>query len=259
MCARKTLTIGNTDRYFNLHVMYKDDIKEYIKVTRKNENRIEREIDSLISRSSRYNLKTDEKYLIFNEKYNNDRLIDKLTRHAQSLRFYTDKVAPYYVIKGLANNNQSSIVYQLHKAYTNKELENIELAYMATKVIIDVPIVIPDINPYEVLDSLSSLATNVDEVHISFPRLGKNEIKKRHKKYYEFDGKKWELRPEEKLKYVEYLRNSLSIWKMYMYVIANTKEDFKTFTDYIDKTNKKRQTANKRNKIKEKVDDDGTC
>lgn len=246
MCARKTLTIGNTDRYFNLHIKPIDEIEEYTKVTRTNENRIEREMDKLISQSKRYKVRGSEKYIVFNEKYNNDRLIDKLTNHAQALRFYTDRVAPYYVIKGLAKSDHSSIVYGLRKTFTNKELENIELAYMATRVIIDVPVVIPDINPYEVLASLSPLATNVDEVHVSFPRLSKSEIRNRHKKYYYFDGEKWDVNPEEKIRYVEYLRESLSIWKMYLYIVSNSENDSNALESYINKVQKKRQAGNKK-------------
>lgn len=252
MCARKTLTIGNTDRYFNLHILPLEEVKKYTKVTRTNENRIERDMDKLEAQSKRYQIKGNEKYVVFNERYNNDRLIDKLTRHAESLRFYTDKVAPYYVIKGLAKSDQSSVVYSLRKGYTIKELENIELAYMATKVIIDVPIVIPDINPYEVLDSLSQLATNVDEVHVTFPRLSKTEVKKRHEKYYNFDGEKWDVKPEEKIKYVEYIRNSLSIWKMYLYIVSNSEADYEELSKYINGVQKKRQAGNKKNLGEEK-------
>ena len=244
MAKNKSLTIGNTDRYFNLHLKHRKEIDSFIKVTRRNENKIEREMDKLIEQSTRYSIRDSKKYLLFNEKYNNDRLIDKLTKHSGEMRFYTNKNGPYYVVKGLANHKKSSIVYSLRKGFSQEEIENISLTFMATKVIIDVPIVIPDINPYDILDSLSYIKTNVDEVHVSFPRL--KSIQDKHKEYYVFDGEMYDVKPSEKIKYIEYLRASLSIWKMYLHVIANTDKDYQELNTIIEHMRSKRNTGKKK-------------
>lgn len=244
LAKNKSLTIGNTDRYFNIHLKHRNELDNFVKVTRRNENKIEREMDLLIDKSKRYTIRDDKKYLLFNEKYNNDRLIDKLTKHSGEMRFYTNGNAPYYVVKGLANHKKSSIVYNLRKGFTQQEIENISLSFMATKVIVDVPIIIPDINPYEVLDSLSYIKTNVDEVHVSFPRLKK--IRPDQEFYYDFDGEFYDIKPSEKIKYTEYLRASLSIWKMYLYVIANTDSDYKELDTIIEFMRSKRNTGKKK-------------
>lgn len=227
---KKSLTIGNTDRYFNLHVIHRDDIDSMIKVTEKNEEEVLADLEKLEKASRRYTLKDDQKYLYFNRVFNNDRLLDLLTAHGGEVHFYTSSVVPYYVLKQLAKHKNSSVIYGLANTYTHKEIDNIGLAYMATHVTMDIPVVIPDINPYKILDNLSGLKTNVDEVQLSFPRL--EEIRENQKPYYTFDGEMYDVKPDEKLKYAEYLRNSLSIWKMYLYIVANTDKDFKA----VDKT-----------------------
>lgn len=244
MGKNKTLTIGNTDRYFNLHVEPRETIDNYVKVTRVNENRIEREMNKLERESTRYSLKDNVKYILYNEKYNNDRLINKLFEHGHEIRFYTNSTVPYYIVKGLAKHDNSSVVYRLHSELSKKEIENVALSFMATTVIIDVPVVIPHTNPYKVLDSLSYLKTNVDQVHVSFPRL--NSITKKQEPYYEFDGEKYRVKPTEQVKYVEYLRPSLSIWRMYLYMITSTPQEHELVTELVEKIRSKRNTGAKK-------------
>lgn len=240
---KKSLTIGNTDRYFNLHVIHRDDIDSMVKVTEQTEDKILQELEKLEQASRRYTLKDDQRYLYFNRGFNNDRLLDLLTSHGGEVHFYTTTTVPYYVLKQLAKNKNSSVIYGLSNTYTHNQIDNIGLSYMATHVTMDIPVVIPDINPYKILDNLSNLKTNVDEVQLSFPRL--KEIRDNQKPYYSFDGEMYDVKPEEKIKYAEYLRNSLSIWKMYLYIIANTDKDYKALDKSIKATKNKRSGKRK--------------
>lgn len=224
--------------------MSRNDIDSLVKVTEQNEQEIQEELEKLEKASRRYTLKDDKKYLYFNRPFNNDRLLQLLTDHGGEVHFYTTTVVPYYVLKQLAKHKQSSVIYGLSKEYNKKVIENISLAYMATHVTIDIPVVIPDINPYKILDNLSSLKTNVDEVQISFPRL--EALREGQEDYYKFDGEKYDVTPEEKLRYTEYLRNSLSIWKMYMYIVASTEKDFKQLTKLITEIKNKRSGKRKK-------------
>lgn len=236
MGKNKTLTIYNSDRYFNIHTKTKEEFSEYIKVTRLNEDAIEEEMDELEKKSRRYKIKTDKKYMLFNEHYNNDRLIEKICNHSSGVIYYTDTVLPYYVFKQLSSNKNATVVYQMKEYFTDKQIDNISLSYMGVKVVIDVAITFPYVNPYLVVKGLYSLKMSVDEVHLSFPRL--KEVNKEQEKFYYFDGEGYDVKPEYKYDFTTKIKLPLSVWKMYLYIITNTEKDFENVNDIIKKVKK---------------------
>ena len=56
----------------------------------------------------------------------------------------------------------------------------------------------------------------------------------------------YDVKPSEKIKYIEYLRASLSIWKMYLHVIANTDKDYQELNTIIEHMRSKRNTGKKK-------------
>lgn len=236
MGKNKTLTIYNSDRYFNIHTKSKEEFSEYIKVTRLNEDEIEKEMDKLISQSRRYKVKDDKKYMLFNEHYNNDRLIEKICNHGGSVIYYTDTVLPYYVFKQLSNSKNSTVIYKMKEDFTDKQIDNIALSYMGVKVVIDVAITFPYVNPYLVIKGLYSLKMGVDEVHLSFPRL--TEVNKDQEKFYFYDGEGYDVKPSYKYDFTTKVKLPLSVWKMYLYILTNTPKDFKEVNKIITKVKK---------------------
>ena len=237
MAKKKTLTIYNSDRYFNIDTKDKEKINKAIKVTKLNEQEVEQNLDKLAKQSRRYKLKDNKAYMLFNEKYNNDRLIEKVCNHGGEVTYYTDSVIPYYVLKDLSSNNNSSVVYRMRESFTDKEIDNVALSFMGTKVIIDISVVLPNVNPYEVIRNLYPLKTNVDEVHLTYPRL--KEITKEQAKFYQWDGEAYELKPYYKVDFAERIRVSLSVWKMYIFILTDTK-DHKSVVKEINKIKKKK-------------------
>lgn len=232
MAKNKTLTIYNSDRYFNIDTKDKDKINENIKVTRLNEDEVEEGINKLIEKSTRYKLKDNKRYILFNEKYNNDRLIEKVCNHGGEVTYYTESVVPYYVLKQLSGSDTSSVVYKMRESFTDKEIDNISLSFMGTKVIIDISVALPQVNPYDIIRNLHPLKTNVDEVHLSFPRL--KEITLEQEKFYFFDGEGYELKAKYKVDFAERVRVSLSVWKMYIYILTSS-HDHEDVSAEIDK------------------------
>ena len=108
---------------------------------------------------------------------------------------------------------------------------------MGTKVIIDISVVLPNVNPYEVIRNLYPLKTNVDEVHLTYPRL--KEITKEQAKFYQWDGEAYELKSYYKVDFAERIRVSLSVWKMYIFILTDTK-DHKSVVKEINKIKKKK-------------------
>ncbi|MDU6503563.1 MAG: hypothetical protein E6533_14275 [Klebsiella pneumoniae] len=237
MAKNKTLTIYNSDRYFNIHTKDKKEISKSIKITHANEEEIEKNLDKIANKSSRYILKDDNTYMLFNEKYNNDRLIEKVCKHGGGVYYYTDSIIPYYVFKDLSTNQNSAVVYKMRERFSDKEIDNIALSFMGTKVIIDISVVLPYVNPYEIIRNLHPIKTNVDEVHLTFPKL--RTIEDKQKRFYDFDGEGYILKPEYKIDFAERIRVSLSVWKMYIYILTS-EEDHQDVTNEITKLKKQK-------------------
>lgn len=244
MSAKKRLNVGNTNRHYNINLMKSADIERKIKIHRLNEDKIEKEMDTLEKRSRHLPLRDTKEYLIYQEKYTNDKLIRKVISHGGSVSYYTTSVVPYYVLTQLANHTDSEVVYSIKKEYTDRERENIELSYMATKVIIDCPMVIPDMSPYDLLFALHDLKTNVDKVQLSFPPL--KEIGERHKEYYELRDGKYHVKPHYKYMFFEYIQHSLSLWKMNIWLVSSDKVDYEALQRLIDKAKRKRSPKKKK-------------
>lgn len=250
----KRLNINNTDRHFNVNLMQKQDIEQKVMVTRINEKEIEENMDLLKARSKRFPVRDTTEYIIFQERYTNDRLIKKVIQHGGGISYYTDTILPYYVLTQLSMNLASEVIYSMRKEFTDKEQENIELSYMATKVIIDLPVIIPDINPYDVLISLERLKTNVDKVQVSYPPLHKDEIADRHREYYQQDGDYFYVKPHYKYDYFKYIQTSLSIWKMNIWLVCDNDKDFEAVDKFVQKE-KDRRSVNVKNKTPKKLVD----
>lgn len=243
----KNLTIGNTNRYVNFHLLDKSEIAKKIKVSSLNAKEIEEEMDELAKQSRRIPKKNDKEYIVYHEKYVNDTLVDKIIKHGGKVSYYTTTIVPYYILKKLSMNLDSEVIYAARKTFTPEECHNVELAYTATKVIIDIPIVIPDTNPYDCLFSLHSLKTNVDRVQLSFPPLQPSEHRGFRDAYYkEKDDGLFHLDPYHKYEFTQRIRVSLSIWKMYVYLITENEEDYREINQYLERFKNKRNSSRKK-------------
>lgn len=249
MSRKKSLLIGNSDRYYNLAMVSSKPLEDKVKVTRLNEDKIEEEMDVLKDKSKRIPLKDDKSYILYQEKYTNDRLIDKVINHGGSITYYTDTVVPVYVIKGLSMHTKSDVVYSMRKEFTKREIENVMEAFKATEVKIDVPIVIPDMSPYDILFSLHALKTNVDAIQLTFPPLHEREVAERHKKYYERkeDGL-YHLKSVYKFRFFKYIQTSLSTWAMHIRIICFSKEEYEGLDEYVQEDLDRRNPNRNRGK-----------
>lgn len=239
MTRQKVLNIHNTDRIFNLNLTTIQDESNFIKVTRINEKEVEREMDKLAAESGRYNKRNNKKYLIFKERYPNGALQTKIMNHGGYIYYYSDGRVPVPVVNQLAAVPQSEIVFQCKKEFTLEEVLNIQFASMATKVTVDVPIVLPDINVYDYLFALYPLRYHVDKVKISFPALHENEIQDRHRDFYVFYNGMYHLKSRYKYDCFKYLQEPLSTWKMNIWLVCDSKRDLKMIEGMVIRDNKR--------------------
>lgn len=248
----KSLLIGNSDRYYNLQLISSKPLEDKIKITRLNEDEIEKQMDELAAKTRRVPLKDEEAYILYQEKYTNDRLIDKIINHGGRVTYYTDTVVPLYVIKGLSMHTASEVVYSMRKKFTKREIENVMEAFKATEVKIDVPIVIPDMSPYDILFSLHSLKTNVDAIQLTFPPLHEKEMGERHNKYYELkDDGYYHMKSLYKFRFFKYIQTSLSTWAMHIHIICFSKEEYDGIDEYVQEDLDKRNPNRNRRKVDE--------
>lgn len=225
MTRKKSLNIHNTDRLFNLNLTTKQEEADFIKVTRLNEKQIEKDMDELKAASTRYNKRNNKRYLLYKQRYANDTVQDKVFDHGGYIYYYTTDRVPLPVINKLASVPQSEVVYYCKKEHTIEDVMNVQLASMATQVTVDVPIVLPDINPYDYLFSLAPLRYHVDKVKISFPALKEEELQERHKEYYVFYNGMYHLKAHYKYQCFKYIQDPLSTWKMNIWLVCDSKMD----------------------------------
>lgn len=251
---KKSLTIHNTDRYVNIRLLEKYKIDKHIKVTSLNKDTIEEQMEELKSKSRRLPLKDKEHYILYDEPYMDDRFTELIMQHSGGVSYYTNSTVPYYIIEHLASKSNSQAIYTIRKEYTPREIENIELASMATETVIDLPVVLPYTNPYDVMFSLHPLKVHVDKVHISFPPLREHEMTECSKYFYELreDGL-YHAHGKKRFDFINHLRESLSIWKMNIFLICEDKETYLEshllLEDIMDKRNPNRKKKRKKKAV----------
>jgi hypothetical protein len=228
MTRKKSLNIHNTDRLFNLNLTTKQDEARFTKVTRINEKEIERDMDKLAAASRRFPLRDNKRYMLYKARYGNDTLLAKVMNHGGHVSYYTTDRVPLPVINQLAAVPHSEAIFQCQKSYTAEDVRNVQLASMATKISVDVPIVLPDINIYDYLFSLYPLRYHVDKVKISFPALNEKEIQERHKPFYVFYNGMYHLKSKYKYLCFQHLQDPLSTWKMNIWLVCDSKKDLRT-------------------------------
>ncbi|MGV3121029.1 hypothetical protein, partial [Lactiplantibacillus argentoratensis] len=137
----------------------------------------------------------------------------------------------------------SEVVYNCKKEYTVEDVKNVQLVSKATQVSVDVPIVLPDINPYDYLFSLYPLRYHVDKVKISFPALREDEIQKRHKKYYVYYNGMYHLKSKYKYDCFRFIQEPLSTWKMNIWLVCDSRKDMKRVESMVVRDNKRFKKA----------------
>src|SRR5699024_4244927 len=93
MTRRESLNVHNSNRMFNCNLTTKQEEGKFIKVTTMNQDRLNKEMDSLKKESTRYNIRDNNRYLLYKQRYGNDTLNDKIIDHGGFVHYYTeDKV-----------------------------------------------------------------------------------------------------------------------------------------------------------------------
>jgi len=246
MARKRRLNIGNTDRVFNLTLVDKSDF-DYSVVTTQTQDEITKHIEQQAKESGLLAERDDKHYLIFKSPLANDSLNQNLFRYGGQVTYYSDGVVPYPIVQLLSENRKfSKVCYQFKKQYDIEEIKNVNLVAMAGTVVLDLPIVYSQMTPYQVLVSLFDLRYKVDRVELAFPALSVEDVEGNPslREFYiqsESDSATYELKSEYKYEFFDEIRDSLSSWKMNVFLICDNEKDHKRLAKLQEVDSKKRK------------------
>lgn len=219
---QKKLTVGNTDRHFNLNLLLESEYRgRATPVNKDSFKEIQRDMNELRAQSRRLPVMDDNLYEITYTTDMDDGLFTDLCNHGGGIKFRTSTVAPYYVIQQLANNPDSEIIYTRIESIDSKRRQNVELAFMATKTSVEVDITLPMEGPWDLVFDLEPLKLTLDNLYLRFPIItDRRDIPKGFIHMYEKLPEGYRLLPEYRYKYFKHIQTSLSIWKVNIYLIC---------------------------------------
>ena len=187
-------------------------------------------------------LQDDTKYLYIQGSLLDDNYVITMIKKGMNVFYHTNDsrrghagLVPDNVLEAYALSNRGAIIFGMEKEPHRDYIANVEQAHEATKVIIDCPVVIPDVSPNGVLMSLAPLSTNVDEVQVDMMPLHSEELRDFEKPYYYFSivSNLYEVYPKSMFDYFKQLKSPLSGWGMIINLLVNDTNSIATINDLV--------------------------
>lgn len=216
----KSLNIDNTFRNKNYNASLRYGVnEEIIKVNRLNEDYIWQLIHTHDF--------SNKRFILFNGKYENNKLNNALLRAKVPVSYFTTSKIPYGVMKGMQGNNKAEAVYQVHSQFELDELNNMELAGQLCRTVVNVPVIYPDTSPKKLLLALYDARYLINRVDLNFVTLSKAEINQNDRKdFYEYshEDRRYHLKISQREDYYHYLHEFLARWVMRLNMVNESGE-----------------------------------
>lgn len=197
------------------------DREKYIEVVPNNYAEIKKELRELADDTEDFIIRNDKKYIIYQNSNIDDELVGLLFDYSEEVIYYTNTIAPSYIIEKVARNRYtSSIMYSVLSPMSYERAENIQEASTAGQVSLDVYLT-GDMHPFDVISTLNKVRYAVDKVYIDFNR----NIYNTYEKEYEFFNE---------------LRDPTAAWKMNIYIIYLSQDEYDYLTNQAKIDRKKR-------------------
>lgn len=248
----KHLTIGNTDKYKNYHTITNQEIEAMVPVNFRNVISVLKDV------TKKFN-----KGIIPTETYRYDMTMtsdviaekDVIKIIEMGVPFIYHVAIPDSSDRSQADNNKFKITGSLgvtdnimdalarssaetaimytYSAYAKPLVSEVEKAHECTKVIFEVPLVVPDMSAHNVVVAFDPYKTNIDEVQIDLPPLkqfeidgGNADVADIRKRFYinKLDGLWY---PATKTKYNLYksLQREFSDWGTYVTMVCQDEKE----------------------------------
>lgn len=238
---QKHLTIYNTDKYYNLAQTSAQEVKDRIPVNMLTKA----EIDTYMATTSPADIIMDNKRYIYDQgSLLDENYVITMIKKGMDVYYHTRDprkghagTVPDAILEAFATSNKGAVVFGMeaepHRDYT----VSVEKAHEATKVIIDCPVVLPDVEANKVVMALAPLSTNVDEVQVDMMPLHESEISDFRKAYYFYSiAEDWYTPyPKSKFDWFKRIKNPLSGWGMIINMLYWNEADKTAMADLVKK------------------------
>lgn len=236
----KRLNIGNTDKYNNYNSVTNNEIASAISFDSRGVKKVEKEL-----------LRQLNKGIFPTETYRYDKIVHNDYKIESNIIDIIEMEVPfiYHIMIESSGNNEFSFQYPnlsdrildaLAKSsaetavmytYSSKfppAVSEVEKAHEATKVVFEVPLIIPDMSAHSVVAAFDPYKANIDEVQIDIPPLTNKEINygsegivtMRKKMYMYEQDKLWHAFPKTKYDMYKALERAFSDWGTYITMVC---------------------------------------
>ena len=217
---QKHLTIYNTDKYYNLVLSPASEVRDRVPVNMLTKA----DIDTYMATTSPADILMDNKKFVYDQgSLLDDNYVITMIRKGMDVNYHTRDhrkghagLVPDDVLSAYALSNQGAVVFGMEADPHRDYITNVEKAHEATRVIIDCPVVLPDVEANKVVFALAPLSTNVDEVQVDVMPLHDTEMVDFRKAYYYYSiaDDLYVPYPKSKFDWFKYIKNPLSGWGM---------------------------------------------
>lgn len=228
--GKKHLTIYNTDHYKNYASTTEAEMDNVVALTGKNLSAYYEEL----LKHAKLGISQDKRnflYVLSGEAYANEDMLAKFIDLGVHIQVLTMGLLSDTILDALAGNKHTSAVYILRSNPAEIVIDNVMKAHEATKVIMDCPVILPDISGYKVIEALSNYRVAIDELQLDFPVLNDKELGvdtrgnvlgsiNRKPFYYSDLSGKWHVYTEKKYSFYKSIEPSCSSWGIYIKVIC---------------------------------------
>ena len=228
---QKHLTIYNTDKYYNLKLAPASTVEDHIAVNMLSKS----DIDAYIASASPIDIINDDKRFIYDQgSLLDDEYVITMIKKGMNVDYRARDprkghagIVPDDVLDAYARSNRGSVVFGMEAEPHRDYITGVEKAHEATRVVIDCPVVLPDVEPTKVIMALAPLSTNVDEVQVDVVPLHENEMADFRKTFYYWDLSTNLYMPyaQSKFDWFKKIKNPLSGWGMLIKMFYRTDAD----------------------------------
>lgn len=245
---KKHLNIGNTDKFNNYQSILSSDISDMVPVMFSNIKKVVKDVEKRINRGEeitqiyRYdkNMSSDilaEKYVIELIEMNvpfiyHIMIRDEKKRSSLLANFgVSDKI-----LDALAHSSADTEIMYTYSNKVTPSVNDVMKAHECTKVVFELPLIVPDMSAHKLVVAFEPYKTNIDEVQIDIPPLHDEEIEYGKdvnpgivhvRKTYYFRKPDGLWYPTAQSKYITYkaLKREFSDWGTYITMICRDKEE----------------------------------
>lgn len=248
----RRLTIGNTDKYKNYNSITTDDVNSMIRINRVNIKQTKKALEKKLNKGV-----IDNHIYIYSEGLPNKSedieesdIIDLLDMGVDFVYHPHQREVSDSMLDALSKGLGNTSVLYSYKANYMHSIEAVREAHEATRVVFDVPLVIPDMTQQQIISAFEPYKTSIDEVQLDICPLTQEEIdygkgtekgfmaQFRKTKYYLRPDGKWYSYPKTKYDVFKSVEKAFSSWGTYITMICTDKQDKSELDKLVKEGNK---------------------